>query len=174
MSNVFACYCYCWSSASPLISNRLSPFWKHVVLTKHSSTMYSRHSINFLNHFKCFCSIKTGFPTKRNRYKLFNYRFFHYNLWCGQVNITSQICISHERFELKLDTRGEEGSLTNFPKFHGDHATSTMFSLCCCKTYQTDQCACGSLVPLSILPSSSVGFNLMTNFSGTRLWNSIN
>ncbi len=26
--------------------------------------MYSRLTINFLNHFKCFCGIKTGFPAK--------------------------------------------------------------------------------------------------------------
>ncbi len=34
---------------------------------------------------------------------------------------------------------GEEGLLTNFPKFHEDHATSTMFSQCCRKTYQADR-----------------------------------
>ncbi len=34
--------------------------------------------------------------------------------------------------------RREENLLTNFPSFHGDWATSTMFSLCCCKTYRTD------------------------------------
>ncbi len=32
----------------------------------------------------------------------------------------------------------EEGLLTNFPQFHGDHATSTMFSQPCRKTYRTD------------------------------------
>ncbi len=32
-----------------------------------------------------------------------------------------------EWFELKLGMCGEEGLLTNFPKFHGDCATSTMF-----------------------------------------------
>ncbi len=43
-----------------------------------------------------------------------------------------------EWFELKLGMRGEEGLLTNFPKFHGDRATSTMFSQCCHKTKKTD------------------------------------
>ncbi len=33
---------------------------------------------------------------------------------------------------------GEEGLLTNFFKFHGDCATSTMFSQRCRKTYQAD------------------------------------
>ncbi len=44
----------------------------------------------------------------------------------------------YEWFELKLGMRGEEGLLMNFPKFHGDHATSTMFSQCYGKTYQTN------------------------------------
>ncbi len=39
---------------------------------KHCSTMYSKLTINFLNHFKCFCGIKMGFPAKTNRYMLFN------------------------------------------------------------------------------------------------------
>ncbi len=39
-----------------------------------------------------------------------------------------------ERFELKLGMHGEEGLLTNFPKFHGDRATSTTFLQRCCKT----------------------------------------
>ncbi len=43
-----------------------------------------------------------------------------------------------ERFELKLGMRGDKGLLTNFPKFHEDHATSTMFSQRCRKTYWTD------------------------------------
>ncbi len=30
-----------------------------------------------------------------------------------------------ERFELKIGMRGEEGLLTNFPKFHGGCATSS-------------------------------------------------
>ncbi len=34
--------------------------------------------------------------------------------------------------------RGEEGLLTNFPKFYGDRATSTMFSQCFRKTYGID------------------------------------
>ncbi len=42
------------------------------------------------------------------------------------------------RFELKLGMRGEEGLLTNFFKFHGDLATSTMFSQRCRKTYRTN------------------------------------
>ncbi len=33
---------------------------ERVVPTKHCSTMYSRLTINFLNHFKCFCGNKTG------------------------------------------------------------------------------------------------------------------
>ncbi len=43
-----------------------------------------------------------------------------------------------EQFELKLGMRREEGLLTNFSKFHGDYATSTMFLRLCPKTYQTD------------------------------------
>ncbi len=43
-----------------------------------------------------------------------------------------------EWFKLKLGMHREEGLLTNFPKFHGDHATSTMFSQRCHKTYRTD------------------------------------
>ncbi len=38
----------------------------------HCSTMYSRLTINVLNHFKCFCSIRTSFPAKTNRCTLFN------------------------------------------------------------------------------------------------------
>ncbi len=43
-----------------------------------------------------------------------------------------------EQFELKLDMRGEEGSFMNFPKCHGDRATSTMFLQFCHKIYWTD------------------------------------
>ncbi len=43
-----------------------------------------------------------------------------------------------EQFELKFGMRGEEGLSTNFTKFHGDCATSTMFSHRCRKTYRTD------------------------------------
>ncbi len=43
-----------------------------------------------------------------------------------------------EWFELKLGMRREEGLLTNFPKFHEDRATDTMFSQRCRKTYRTD------------------------------------
>ncbi len=43
-----------------------------------------------------------------------------------------------ERFELKLGMRVEEGLLNTFPKFHGDRATSTMFSQRCNKTYRSD------------------------------------
>ncbi len=40
--------------------------WKCIVPMKYCSTIYSRLAINFLNHFKCFCGIKTGFPAKIN------------------------------------------------------------------------------------------------------------
>ncbi len=43
-----------------------------------------------------------------------------------------------EWLKLKLGMRREEGLLTNFPKFHGDRATSTMFSQHFRKTYRTD------------------------------------
>ncbi len=43
-----------------------------------------------------------------------------------------------KRLELKLGIHRETGLLTNFRKFHGDRATSTMFSQFCCKTYRTD------------------------------------
>ncbi len=118
------------SSIYLLITNRLSPFWKHVVPTKHCGMMYSSLTINFLNHFKCFCGIKTSFPAKTNRCTLFSC-FFHYDLWHGQNRqVTScQEYVPHsERFELKRGKRGEEVLLTNFLKFHGDRATSTMFS----------------------------------------------
>ncbi len=139
-SNVFACSCCCQSSASLLITNRLSLFWKRIVLMKHCSTMYSRITINFVNHFKCFCGIKTGFPAKTNRCTLFNC-FFHYDLWHRQNRqVTShREYVPHwERFELKLGTCREEGLLTNFPKFHGDRSSSTTFPQRCLKTYQTE------------------------------------
>ncbi len=45
---------------------------------------------------------------------------------------------------------GEDGLLKNFPKSHGDRATSTMFSQCCCKTYTGqilyDKCVAGITV----------------------------
>ncbi len=133
--------CCWWFSASLLITNRLSPFWKHVVPTKHCSMMYSTFTINFLNHFKRFCGIKTGFPAKMNRCRLFNCFFFHYNLWHGQNRQVTSHCeyVPHcEWFELKFGMRGEKGLLTNFLRFHGDRADSTMFSPRCRKTYQTD------------------------------------
>ncbi len=129
-----------WSSMSQLITNRLSPFWKRIVSMKHCSTMYSRLAINFLNHFKCFCHIKTGFPAKTNHCPLF-ICLFQYDLWYGQNRqVTScRKYVSHcEQFELKLGMCGKEGLLTNFLKFHGDRTTSTMFSQRCRKTYQTD------------------------------------
>ncbi len=116
-------------STSLLIMNRLSPFWKCYVPMKHCITTYNRVTINFLNHFKCFCVIKTGFPSKTNRCTLFNC-FFHYNLWHRQnrqVTSHHKYIPLYEQFELKLGMRGREHLLTNFPKFHRDHATSTMF-----------------------------------------------
>ncbi len=116
------------------------PSTKCVVLTKHCNTMYSRLTMNFLNYFKCFYDIKTGFPAKTNRCTLFNC-FFYYNLLHGQNRqVTSHLkyvpfC---EWFELKLGMCGEEGLLTNFSKFHGNRATSTIFLQHCHKTYQTD------------------------------------
>ncbi len=101
------------------------------------STMYSRLTINFLNYFKCFYGIKTGFPAKTYRCTLFNC-FFYYNLWHGQNRQVTSHCeyVPHcEWFDLKLGMHGENGLLTNFPKFHGDHATSTMFLQQCRKTY---------------------------------------
>ncbi len=82
-SNVFMRSCCRQFSTSLLIMNQLSPFWKRVVTMKHRSTMYNRLTMNFLNHFKCFCGIKTAFPTKTNPCMLFNC-FFHYDLWYGQ------------------------------------------------------------------------------------------
>ncbi len=43
-----------------------------------------------------------------------------------------------EPFELKLGMSGQKGLLTNFPKFHGDLATSTMLLQHCRQTYRTD------------------------------------
>ncbi len=109
-------------------------FWKRIVPTKHCSTMFSRLIINFLNHFKCCCGIKTGFPAKTNHCTLFSW-FFFYDLWHGQ---NRRVTSRRKYFELKLGIRGEKGLLTNFLKFHGDRATSTMFSQHCCKTYLID------------------------------------
>ncbi len=139
-SNVFAHSCRRWSSASLLITNRLSPFWKCIVPTKHCCTMHSRLTINFLNHFKCFYSSKTGFSAKTNCCVLFNC-FFHYDLWHGQNRqITSRrkYVPFWERFKLKLGMHREKGLSMNFPMFHGDRATSTMFSQRCRETYWTD------------------------------------
>ncbi len=116
------------------------PFWKCVLPTKHCSILYSRLTINPLNHFRCFCGITTGFPAKTNRCALFNC-FFHYDLWYAQSRqVTSHLkYVSHcEWFELKLGICGEEGLLTNFPKFHLDRTTSAMFLQHCHKTYRTD------------------------------------
>ncbi len=55
---------YRQSSASLLILNQLSPFKKHVVLTKHCSTMYSRLTINILNQ-NVFVALKPTFQQKR-------------------------------------------------------------------------------------------------------------
>ncbi len=118
-SNVFSHRCCRWSSTSLLITDRLSPFWKRIVPTEHCNTMYSRLIINFLNHFKRFCVIKTGFPAKTNRCTLFNC-FFHYDLCYGQNRpVTSHHkYVPHcERFELKLDMCGDDGSLRTFPSF---------------------------------------------------------
>ncbi len=139
-SNVFAHSCRCRSSAFLLITNRLSSFWKRIVPTKYCSAMCSRLTINFLNNFKCFCGIKTSISAKTNCCTLFSC-IFHYNLWHEQnKQVTSHVkYVSHcELYELKLSMHIEEGLLTNFPKFHGDLTTNTMFSQCCCKTYQTD------------------------------------
>ncbi len=58
---------------------------------------------------------------------------------------TKQASTSHREYvphykwiKLKLAMRVEKGLLTNFPKFHGDCATSTMFSQRCHKTYRID------------------------------------
>ncbi len=102
--------------------------------------MYSRLAMNFLNHFECFCDIKTNFPAKTNRCMLFNC-FFHYDLWQGQNRqITShREYVPHcEWFELKLGMGGEESLLTNFPNFMGDHTASIMFLQHCRKTYRTE------------------------------------
>ncbi len=95
-SNVFTCSCHRRSSASVLITNRLPPFWKCIVPTKHCSTMYSRLTLNFLNNFKCFCGIKTGFPAKTNLCRLFNIFFLLQFITRTKETsyITSQICTS--------------------------------------------------------------------------------
>ncbi len=128
------------SSTFLLVTNRLSPFWKRIVPTKHCSTMYSGLTINFLYHFKCFCGIKTSFPAKTNHCTLFNC-FFSITIYDPdkrQVKSRHKYVSHCEWFELKLGMCREEGLLTNFPKFHGDHTTSTMFSQSCRKTYRTD------------------------------------
>ncbi len=71
---------------------------------KHYSTMYNRLTINFLNHFKCFCDIKTCIPAKRNRCTLFNC-FFHYHSrhrQNRQVTSHREYVLHCEWFELKL------------------------------------------------------------------------
>ncbi len=139
-SNVFAHSCYRWSFASLLITNRIYSFWQPVVPTKHCCTIYSRLTLNFFNHFKCFCGIKTGFPAKTNCCTLFNC-FFHSDSWHEQNRqVTSPCeCVPHcEQFQLKLSMCGQEGLLTNFPNFHGNRTTSTTFLQRCHKTYQTD------------------------------------
>ncbi len=91
---------------------------------------------------ECFCGIKADFSAKMNCCTLFNC-FFNYDVWHGQNRQVMSCCayVAYcERFELKLGMRGEEGLLTNFPKLHGDRATSTMFSQHCHNTYrQTSQ-----------------------------------
>ncbi len=52
--------------------------------------------------------------------------------------ILSRICTSLWMVRVKRGMRREEDLSTNFPKFHGDRATSTMFSQYYRKTYQTD------------------------------------
>ncbi len=109
-------------------------------LATNCSTMYSRFTINSLNHFKCFCGIKTGFSAKINRCTSFSC-FFHYDLWHRKNRPVTSRCeyVPHcAWFELKLDMHREEDLLTNVPKFDGDCTTSTMFSQRCRKTYRTD------------------------------------
>ncbi len=94
---------------------------------------------HFLNHFKCFCDIKTNFPAKTNHRTLFH-RFFITIYDMEKTDKLRHIENTHlnvKRFELKLGMCEEEGLLINFPKFHGDRATITMFSQCCRKTYRT-------------------------------------
>ncbi len=108
--NVFAHSCLRRSSTSLIITNRLSPFWKRVVPTKHCSTIYSRLTINFLNNFKYFCGIKTSFPAKTNHWTFLNC-FFYYDLWYGQNRQVTSLrkFVPHgEQFELKVSMRGEE------------------------------------------------------------------
>ncbi len=138
-SNVFTHSCCHWSSASLLITNWLSS-WKSVVPMKHCSTIYSRLTLNFSIYFKCFCGINTVFPAKTNHCMMFNC-FFHYNWWHVNTDKFTSCCeyVPHcEPFELKSGMREEGALLTNIFKFHGDCATSTMFSQHCRKIYQTD------------------------------------
>ncbi len=123
-----------------LCSSQIDSHPSENVLYQHCSTMYNRLTINFLNHFKCFYGIETGFQEKTNYCTLLNW-FFHYNLWHrqnGQVTSHHEYVPHWEWFELKLGMCREEGLLTNFPKFHVDSTTSTMFSQYCRKTYRTD------------------------------------
>ncbi len=126
--------CFCMSLSSSVF--RFSAYHestlallKSVEPMKHSSTMYSRLTINFLNHLKCFCGTKAGFPAKTNHCTLLNC-FFHYDLWHEQnIQFTShREYVPHcEWFELKHGMCGEGNLLVNFAKFYGDCATSTMF-----------------------------------------------
>ncbi len=124
--------CSSWIDSHPS-ENMLLPM-------KHSSTMYSRLTINFLNHFKCFCGIKPAFQQKRIAARC-SVVFFHYDLWSGQNRQVTSLreYVPHcEWFKWKHSMHREEGLLKNFPKFCGDCATSTMFSQSCCKTYRID------------------------------------
>ncbi len=69
--------------------------------------------------------------------------FFHYNLLHEQNRQVTSCCecVPHsEWFELKLGMGKKEGLLTNFPMFHGDPATGTIFSQHCRKTYLDRPC----------------------------------
>ncbi len=161
-SNVFGCSCHCRSSTSLLIRNRLSPFWKCVVPTKHCSTMYSRFPINFLNHFKCFCGIKMGFLAKTNRCTLFN--FFSITIYnTNKTDKLRHIANMYPLWMVPAETSHarRKDLLTNFPKFHGDRATSTMFSQRCCKTDQT------LYIPKNFL---SPKFFEMLQYSSSKRW----
>ncbi len=64
-SNVFTHSCLCRSSTSLLITNRLSPFWKRFVPTKHCGTMYCRLTINFWIISNVFVAWKPAFQQKQ-------------------------------------------------------------------------------------------------------------
>ncbi len=119
--------------------------------------MFSRLIRNFLNHFKCFCSIKLAFQQK----------------WISACcSIVSSITINDTDktdklhhvanmyliVPVKLGMRGEEGLLTKFPMFHEDRTTSTMFSPCCRKTYWTN------LVQFGVHPPYNTPHFLSLNF----------